>query len=132
MPNPAGNFVGQDPDYDLGKINVQWSDLGTGAAGKVYVVWESRQYVWNLETLSWERATAGGSGSTGEITAFDYDGAGNLVYEGRAAPGTAKGSTGWQIRRFVYTGTSLTDTQYANGSTSFSNIWNNRAALPYS
>jgi len=64
MANPLGDFIGQDPDYDLGKINVQWQDLGTGAAGKVHIVWESRLYVWD-GISSWVRMTQPGGSSSG-------------------------------------------------------------------
>jgi len=64
--------------------------------------------------------------------ANDFDGSGNPIYVGRAAPGSSKASAVWQIRKLTYSGTNPTDYQYANGSTAFNAVWDNRAALSYS
>jgi hypothetical protein len=64
--------------------------------------------------------------------AMEYDGANNLIYFGRAAPGSAKSDPVWQILKFTYAGTNVTDQQYAGGSNLFTHVWDNRAALSYS
>lgn len=70
MTNPVGNFVGLDPDYDRGPIAVQWSDLGNGTAGKVHIVWENRNYVWD-GVSTWLRMTQpGGGGGGGGTSSF--------------------------------------------------------------
>lgn len=130
--NPIGDFNGLDPDYDRGPIVIQWKDLGTGAAAKVVAVYESRQFLWNPSTMTWERATVDGAGVGGEITVFDYDGSGNIIYEGHASPGQAKSAATWQIKKFVYTGSNITDILWADGNTNFDNVWNNRTGLSYS
>lgn len=68
---------------------------------------------------------------------YDYDGNGNLIYQGWAVSAqTPNAATAmWAVKKFVYTLTSgiyyLTSTQWANGSSSAANIWNNRTSLSY-
>lgn len=64
-------------------------------------------------------------------TALDYSGD-NLIYLGLAAPGSDKAAKKWQIRKFTYSGTNVTDIQYANGSLIFNQVWDDRAGLSYS
>jgi YD repeat-containing protein len=64
---------------------------------------------------------------------FDYDGSGNVIYHGRAKPGTANSAALWQIRKFSYDGSgNLLTTLWSNGTKEFSNIWDSRAGLSYS
>lgn len=63
---------------------------------------------------------------------LEYDASSNLIYHGRAAPGTASSAALWQIKRFTYTGSNLTAIEFANGSAAFGAIWDNRASLTYS
>ncbi len=65
-------------------------------------------------------------------TAYAYDVSNNVQYVGKAAPGTAKGSLGWQIYKYVYSGSLVTDIQFANGSDSFKFEWDERASYTYS
>lgn len=65
------------------------------------------------------------------IIALDYVGD-DLTYQGVAAAGTAKAAASWQVKRFTYSGSDLTDIQYADGDTDLNNIWDNRATLDYS
>ncbi|SRR5258708_2744739 len=70
------------------------------------------------------------------IKAYDYDSNGNLIYEGWALPGSLKSSASWKIKKYtlsLISGTYVnTDEQWAGGSNSQTNIWNNRASLSYS
>jgi hypothetical protein len=70
--------------------------------------------------------------ATDYTQALEYDVSSNLIYHGRAAPGSATGAPSWQIKKFSYSGTNLTAVQYANGSSAFTAIWDNRATLGYS
>lgn len=63
---------------------------------------------------------------------YEYDGSGNVIYIGRALPGTAKTATGWQIQKLTWSGTTMTDIQWANGTRDYTAIWNDRASLSYS
>lgn len=93
---------------------------------------------WDSNALAPVRLSANSSGVLSGGTATytnrsQYDASGNLIYYGLAAPGTATSAPLWQIRRLDYDGTgNLLDELYPNGSASFSNIWDNRAALSYS
>lgn len=59
------------------------------------------------------------------------------TYMGEAAPGTLNSEAGWRIYKYTYvfdpaTGDMLSGTlRYANGSTSFDKIWDNRADYEY-
>jgi hypothetical protein len=70
--------------------------------------------------------------ATDFTTLMDYDGSGNLIYAGRAVPGTSTGAAAWQIKRYTYSGTNLTAIEYANGATSYTAAWTGRAGLAYS
>lgn len=64
---------------------------------------------------------------------IDYSGGTNPSYFGIAAPGTLTSQALWQIRLLTFDGNNnLTSMQYANGSPSFNQIWDNRAGLSYS
>lgn len=66
------------------------------------------------------------------IVAVENDGNGNPIYVGWAVPNTAKTSASWKIMKCTYSGTDLTDVQFASGVTTFNKIWNNRASYSYS
>lgn len=67
------------------------------------------------------------------VTEIDYDVNSNPLYLGKAVPGTATSSPLWQIRKFTYDiNSNLTVIQFANGTNDFTQIWDNRASLPYS
>lgn len=54
------------------------------------------------------------------------------IYIGKASPGTATSSAAWQIQKLTYSGSNITDIQWADGDISFDNIWDNRDSLSYS
>ena len=62
---------------------------------------------------------------------FDYDGSGNILYAGLAAPGTASSAAAWAIRRYTYVGANLVLVDWAGSNNSLVNVWNDRAALQY-
>jgi YD repeat-containing protein len=67
------------------------------------------------------------------ISQLDYDVSGNVIYVGRAAPGSAVGNAVWQIRKLTYDATgNLLSVLWAGGSRAFVNTWTNRASLGYS
>lgn len=72
--------------------------------------------------------TTGGSGPLAVIV--DEPSAG-VTYVGKAAIASATSAASWQIIKMVESGTTTTIT-WADGNSSFDNIWNNRAALSYS
>lgn len=63
---------------------------------------------------------------------ISYTADGLSEYLGLAVPGTNKASGAWQIRKITYTGMNATDIQFANGTTSFDKVWNNRTGYTYS
>lgn len=64
---------------------------------------------------------------------FEYDGSNNLVYYGSAPVGTATSDAGWQIVNLAYDGSNnLVSYLYANGSSQYDQVWDDRAGLSYS
>ena len=57
---------------------------------------------------------------------FDYDGGNQVIYLGRAAPGSKTSDSVWQIRKFTYVSSQVTQTNFANGTFEFDKIWDNR------
>lgn len=112
------------------------------------------QYVWDTNTLSWVRQTGGGSGSGGDVTVTNFPSvqsvsqSGNwtvgnpsyakrydqvsdtLAYLGEAAAGSGVSDSTWRIQRLDFTGGNVV-VQWADGNSSFDNVWNNRASLTY-
>ena len=66
------------------------------------------------------------------VSALDYDGSNQLLYTGKALPGSSKASALWQIKKYLYSGSNLTDIQYADGNNNYDNIWNDRTTYTYS
>ena len=62
---------------------------------------------------------------------LEYSG-NNPVYVGKAAPGSSTALAAWQIQKLTYSGTNVTDVQWASGSNGFSAVWDDRATYSYS
>lgn len=69
---------------------------------------------------------------TAEVTRVDYDGSNNPIYIGKAAPGTATSAASWAVQKITYSGSNPTTVQWADGNTTYDNVWDNRASLSYS
>lgn len=54
-----------------------------------------------------------------------------VTYIGKAVTGTSNGAAAWQVQRITESGAVLT-IEWADGDSSFDNVWNNRASLSYS
>ena len=68
--------------------------------------------------------------------AMDYDASGNCTYIGTAnsanSGGPSQSAAVWSIRKITYNASNqATLIQWAGGSTSETNVWNNRASLSY-
>ncbi len=55
-----------------------------------------------------------------------------IIYEGRAAPGTADSDSGWQIKLHAYSGANKTSTDFAAGTNEFIHVWDDREGYAYS
>ena len=64
--------------------------------------------------------------------AFAYNGSNLVEYQGWARPGTAKTAARWKICKLTYSGNFVTDIQWADGTASFTKVWNDRATYSYS
>jgi hypothetical protein len=63
--------------------------------------------------------------------ALQYDGSDNVIYQGWAIPGSSKSEAKWRIIRLTYSGSNVTDIQFADGSDSFNKIWDDRLNYTY-
>jgi hypothetical protein len=115
---------------------------------------KSLGYAWQPSTLSFVALSLDASGNLqvagvgggGSVTvsnfpavqttddyqlSFRFDGASNpILYVGEAVTGAATSAAAWRIKKINTSGgVSFT---WANGSSAFSNIWDNRASLTYS
>lgn len=55
-----------------------------------------------------------------------------LIYKGMARPGTDEGAAKWQIAMMTYDGTDITEINWAEGSSEFNFVWDDRATYSYS
>lgn len=69
-------------------------------------------------------------GSSTYATNIDSTTTANMVYVGKAVPGTSVSAPFWQIK--LLNKTSGLITTFADGDANFDNIWANRASLTYS
>ncbi|MGA2714514.1 MAG: hypothetical protein ABSG41_15525 [Bryobacteraceae bacterium] len=71
---------------------------------------------------------------TGFTMRYDYDGSGNLIYQGwsPAQWASATSAAAWAVKKYTYDGSNrLTLAQWANGCADSVNIWDNRTTLSY-
>lgn len=61
-----------------------------------------------------------------------YTAQGLPEYIGIALPGAATDAAVWQIRKLVYTGTSVTSVLWCDGNNNFDNTWENYDSHAYS
>lgn len=81
-----------------------------------------------MSTNGWV-PSAGAGGSAYAIIYQQVDA--SNAYLGYAPPGSLTSAAVWAIEKLVFAGGGVTIT-WANGSASATNIWDNRASLPYS
>jgi hypothetical protein len=55
-----------------------------------------------------------------------------VTYVGKAAIGSSQASAVWQIAKITESGTTVTTVTWADGNSSFDNVWTARAGLSYS
>lgn len=55
----------------------------------------------------------------------------NVEYVGQAKPGTAASAASWSIKKLTYSGSNVTDIQWANSDNGFKFVWDDRATYTY-
>ena len=56
----------------------------------------------------------------------------NLIYVGRAIPGSSESDPVWQIYEYTYSGSKNTEINFASGSNEFKHQWSERENYEYS
>lgn len=75
---------------------------------------------------------AGGPPLDPHVRVYENGPSGDVLYEGWALPGTATWDPAWAIRRHVYSSSGhLERSDWANGSATMNNVWDNRTSLKY-
>jgi hypothetical protein len=66
------------------------------------------------------------------IQELSYNAEGNVEYLGIALPNVATSSSGWQIRKMIYSGSDVVAILFAEGNSDFDKKWTERANYSYS
>jgi hypothetical protein len=61
-----------------------------------------------------------------------YNASGMAEYIGEAKPGTLSSAIGWRIKKLTYSGTNVTDIQWADGTGEFVKTWDLYLSYTYS
>ena len=85
-------------------------------------------YVWNSTSGLWERYTGGSAGTTAYESRNDTTTDTNLVYLGKALPGSATSDAAWQIKRY---NKSAGHMSFADDVTTFTKTWDDRTSYSY-
>jgi len=93
------------------------------------------------------RVSGGGGASADDVAALliaegyiegmyakniDFENAGNTIYTGEAAPGTATSVAKWRVKKTTINAEGDTVIAWADGNANFDNIWDNHLTLTYS
>lgn len=116
-----------------------WSSSTTYAVGDA-VAWNGSSFVCTTthtnheppDDVYWDvLASAGVDGGDAVPYAVELDDAGGgVTYVGKADPGTATSTAGWQIQRITESAGDVT-VEWADGDALFNNVWDNRLSLAY-
>jgi len=63
---------------------------------------------------------------------IDYSGGSNPIYIAKAQAGTLVSESFWQILKLTWDGSNCTDVKWADGVTTFTKVYNDRATYTYS
>ena len=73
---------------------------------------------------------SGNSGAASDYSTLIDEPTAGVMYIGKAATGSATSAAVWQVKKLTESGTQ-TSILFADGSNSFTNIWDARASLTY-
>jgi len=117
MSNPIGG--------DRVKQTAEAEHIGPDYTGDNISAKKTANYVWNGS--SWDRMVQPGESAAYE-SRNDTTSDTNLVYLGKALPGTATSDAGWQIKRY---NKSAGHMSFADDETTFTKVWSDRATYNY-
>ena len=109
----------------LGTDGVNYNKLNVDTEGRQ----ANKQYVWNPDTLAWEAGTASSGGGTAPVVQYSVrmDEVGTDLYVGEALPNSGTGLSVWRIKKVTDNGA-----LWADGTASFTKIWDDRLSYSYS
>lgn len=118
------------PDFQGSESITQAEHISPNKTGDNVQAKRTANYVWNSSTLEWERMTqpGGSSGTTSYESFVDTTTDTNLVYLGKALPGTATTDAAWQIKRY---NKSAGHMSFADDETTFTKQWSERTTYGY-
>jgi len=103
---------------------------GLGQDGDIAIDSTSGE-VWNKVAGTW--VLQGGFGTVALATQVDFiDGSPQIIYSGKANPGTATSASSWQISKIVLQSDNDVSVEWADGDGNFDNVWDNHLSLAYS
>jgi len=71
--------------------------------------------------------------SGGLVVRLAYDANDNVEYVGYAPPGSANGDASWRIIKLTYNSNyDISSAKYAQGVSTFTNVWSSRSSYGYS
>ncbi len=71
-------------------------------------------------------------GKTQYTTLLDYDSNNNIQYIGTASPSSATSDSDWRLIKLTYTSNyDVSSAKYAQGVSTFTNVWDNRSLYGY-
>ncbi len=108
------------PSNGLGNDNDQYIDTDNGD------IYTKVAGSWSLQ------GNVGAVALTTRTDVVDPDATPEIIYRGRALPGTAENVASWRIERITIQSDEDVEILFADGNDAFDNIWNNRASLSYS
>lgn len=127
---PAGTNGADGVDGNETFVVAGTPSPGLGQDGDIAIdgtsgdVWEKVGGVWVYQ---------GGFGAVALATQVDFrGGAPEIIYSGKANPGSLTSSAVWQISQITIQSDDDVQVLWADGDGDFDNIWDNRLALSYS
>lgn len=129
-PQGADGYDGADGNSTI--VGSGAPTAGVGNTGDLYIDADSGD-IYDKSTGSWVlQGNMGNVAQTQRVDQVDPDATPEIIYRGKALPGTAENVAAWRIERITIAADGDVTTVFADGDDLFDNIWNNRASLSYS
>lgn len=119
-------------------VDGNWTYVGSGAPiaglgqdGDQYIDADSGD-IYTKVAGTWSFQGNGGNVAlTSRVDQVNPDATPEIIYRGKALPGTLITAPSWRIERITIQADGDVETVFADGNDNFDNIWTNRASLSY-